>query len=155
MFDPTTGEHAWRDIPYQTPAFNSEGAELALKVDKEGATEGTLTLVTVGRHGSTLRRAARNVESMSQVMQRVGQELLPGASTTDLKLDEVKDLRAPARVSVKVSSKTAARAEDGDIRMKVPTNFKRAKPVRPVDAAAPPGVRRTRGLLRERQHRPA
>jgi hypothetical protein len=56
-------------------------------------------------------------------MQRGAQELLPGAATSELAIDSVKDLRSPAQLSVKVSSKTAARTEGGDLRFKIPSDW--------------------------------
>jgi tetratricopeptide (TPR) repeat protein len=123
VFDPQTGVHTWRDIPYQSYDFNTETNELKLKMAKDGALDGTMVVSAVGRGGSALRRSARNLEQTAQVMQRGAQELLPGASTSELAVEQVKDLRSAAKLSVKVLSKTAARTEGGDLRLKIPADW--------------------------------
>src|SRR5262249_11528488 len=123
VIDPQTGTHEWRDIPFQAYTLNAEVNELKLKVDKEGAVDGTLALSAVGRTGSLLRRAARNLQQPTQLLQRVPQELVPGSASSELALDSVKDLRSPAKLSSKVSSRTAVRLEGGDLRLKLPSDW--------------------------------
>lgn len=123
VFDPVTGVHAWREIPFQGFEANSERWKLELQLDKDGGGSGTLVVAASGRTGSLLRRTARNLEQTSQLVQRQAQRLLPGASASELELDQVKDLRAPAQLSAKVVTKTLARVEDGTLRLKVPSDF--------------------------------
>ncbi len=123
VFDPTTGQHAWREVPYQTYEANAERWKLDLKLEKDGAGTGSVAIAATGRTGSLLRRTSRNLEQTAQLMQRQVQRLLPGASASELGLDSVKDLRVPAQLSTKLSTKTLARVEGGDLRLKVPSDF--------------------------------
>jgi len=123
VFDPVNGTNAWREIPYQAFDVNSERWRLDLKVEKDGAVSGGVTVAANGRTGSLLRRTARNLEQTAQLMQRQLQRLVPGAASSDLALDSVKDLRTPAQLSAKVQSKTMARVEGGDLRLKLPSDF--------------------------------
>jgi transglutaminase-like putative cysteine protease len=123
VFDPNNGVHTWREIPFQSYALNSEQWKLELKLEKDGAGSGALVVAATGRTGSLLRRTARNLEQASQLMQRQAQRLIPGASSSELGLDQVKDLRSPAQLSAKVASKTLARVEGGDLRLKLPSDF--------------------------------
>ncbi|MBL8956754.1 MAG: hypothetical protein JNK82_38630, partial [Myxococcaceae bacterium] len=123
VFDPVTGTSAWRDIPYQAFDANREQWKVELKLERDGAVSGAVTVAANGRTGSLLRRTARNLEQTAQLMQRQSQRLVPGAASSELVLGEVKDLRAPAQLSAKVSSKTMARVEGGDLRLKLPSDF--------------------------------
>lgn len=123
VFDPETGSHAWREIAFQSSEYNAETSQLTLQLNGDGSAEGSLAFTAVGRSGSSIRRAARNVEALTQLMQRDATQLVAGATTAGLSLDEVKDLRAPAAVSVKLSAKTAARAEGELLRFKLPSDF--------------------------------
>jgi hypothetical protein len=94
-----------------------------LKLDKEGAVAGSVVVAATGRTGSLLRRTARNLEQTAQLMQRQAQRLVPGAASSELGLDQVKDLRMPAQLSTRVESRTLARVEGGDLRLKLPSDF--------------------------------
>src|SRR5262249_24090599 len=123
VFDVDKGVSTWREIPFQGVEMNGEQWKLDLKLDKDGAGSGKLEVSATGRTGSLLRRAARKLEQPWQLGQRQVQRLLPAASSSELQLEQVKDLRQPAQLSAKVEGKGLARAEGGDLRLKVPSDF--------------------------------
>ncbi|MBK7857406.1 MAG: hypothetical protein IPJ65_02035 [Archangiaceae bacterium] len=123
VFDPTTGAQTWREIPFQGAELNSERWKLDLKLDRDGAGTGALVVSANGRTGSLLRRTARNLEQSAQLMQRQAQRLVPGASASELSLDAVKDLAVPAQLSARVATKTLARVEGPELRLKLPSDF--------------------------------
>ncbi|MEW5742183.1 MAG: transglutaminase domain-containing protein [Myxococcota bacterium] len=121
VFDPKTNQHTWRDIPYQAPEANRETTRLSLTLDEKGGATGLLTLESVGRAGSGLRRTSKNAEVFSQVLQRVAAHLLPNGSSQNPKAVEVEDLRKPAVVTAEVSTTSLARPEGDTLRLKLPT----------------------------------
>jgi len=122
VFDPKTNEHTWRDITFQEPAANAESTKLALDLDATGGAKGTLTLETVGRTGSLVRRMAKNEQVFSQVGQRIASSYLPNATTSDLRALEVESLRVPAAIRMDVKTGTLARAEGDTLRLKLPND---------------------------------
>jgi tetratricopeptide (TPR) repeat protein len=122
VFDPKTGEHTWRDIPWQSPDFNREVTQVELELDEKGGATGTLTLDAVGRSGSVLRRTARNAEVLKQASQRIASLFVPNATASDPRAVEAEDLRVPARLRMNVSSGTFARPEGETLRIKLPTD---------------------------------
>jgi tetratricopeptide (TPR) repeat protein len=122
VFDPKTNQHAWREIPWQAPEANRETARLELTLDERGGAKGLLTLESVGRSGSTLRRTAKNAELVSQALQRVAAHLLPNGSSQNPKAVEVEDLRKPAVVTAELSSSSWARPEGDTLRLKLPSD---------------------------------
>ncbi len=122
VFDPRTNVHAWRDIPFQAPDANREATSLRLKLDDKGGAQGTATLQGVGRTGSLLRRTARNEQVFAQVAQSVASAWLPNATATEVKTVEVDSLRAPATISMQVSTGTFARQEGPALRLRLPSD---------------------------------
>ncbi len=123
VFDPKSGEHQWREIPFQAPALNSEDYQLDLKLDATGGAEGTMKMFARGRSGSGVRRTARNAEYTAQYVQRLASALVPGATASDVQTPEVKRLDAPAELSATVKSRTLARSEGDTLRMKLPNDW--------------------------------
>lgn len=122
VFDPKAGTHTWRDIPYQSPDSNRDRTQLELELDEKGAASGTLTIESVGRSGSSLRRTARNAEVFKQLSQRIASVFVPNVTTTNPRALEVESLRVPAAVRVDVSSGTFARPEGDTLRVKLPSD---------------------------------
>jgi transglutaminase-like putative cysteine protease len=123
VFDPKNNVHTWRDIPFQAPEVNSDAFDLKLALDAEGAASGTLTMSGVGRTGSSLRRTARNAETLGQFLQRIAVALMPGAASSEPKAVEVKSLTTPAVLQTSVASKTFARKEADTLRVRIPTDW--------------------------------
>jgi tetratricopeptide (TPR) repeat protein len=122
VFDPKTGTHTWREIPFQPPEANREQTTLALELDEKGGAKGTLTVEAVGRSGSLLRRTARNQLVFKQVAQRIASAHVPNASTSDVRALEVESLRVPAAIRMDVATGTFARAEGEVLRLKLPSD---------------------------------
>ncbi|MFT3712154.1 MAG: transglutaminase domain-containing protein [Archangium sp.] len=122
VFDPKTNIHTWREIPFQDASFNAETTRLSLDLDGTGGAKGTLTLETVGRTGSLIRRMAKNEQVFSQVGQRIASSYLPNATMSDLRALEVESLRVPAAMRMEVKSSTLARTEGDTLRLKLPSD---------------------------------
>jgi tetratricopeptide (TPR) repeat protein len=122
VFDPVSGVHTWRDIPYQGPEANRERTTLELALDATGSARGSLSLEAVGRTGSVLRRTARNAEYFKQASQRIAAVYLPNVTTSEARAVEVDSLRVPARLSMKVESGTFSRREGQSLRLKLPSD---------------------------------
>ena len=123
VFDPKSAEHTWRDIPFQGPEAHAEQLAIDVALDGAGRGEGVFTLKGQGSFGSDIRRGARNKELVAQVLQRLGSQLMPGATVQDVALDEVKDLRRPAQLSARLTWPTAARAEGNQLRVRIPSEW--------------------------------
>ena len=123
VFDPKSGDHQWREIPFQEPALNSEEYRLDLKLDANGGAAGTMKMLGRGRSGSGMRRTARNAEYTSQYVQRIASALVPGSSTGDVTLDEVKRLDVPAQLSAPLKVNTLGRQESDTLRLKLPNDW--------------------------------
>jgi hypothetical protein len=122
VFDPKSGVHTWREIPYQAPESNRDRTTLELELDDKGGGTGTLTLESVGRSGSMLRRTARNAEVFKQLSQRIASVFVPNVTTSNPRALEVESLRVPASVRVDVATGTFARAEGDTLRIKLPSD---------------------------------
>lgn len=122
VFDPQAGTHAWRPIPYQAPDANRDHTTLELTLDAQGGAQGTLTLESVGRGGSGLRRTARNAEVFKQATQRLASIFLPNATASNARALEVESLRVPAAIRVDVATGTFARVEGDSLRVKLPSD---------------------------------
>lgn len=122
VFDPKTNVHTWREIPFQDSSINAETTKLALELDGTGGAKGTLTLETVGRTGSLIRRMAKNEQVFSQVGQRIASSYLPNATMSELRALEVESLRVPAAIRMEVKSSTLSRAEGETLRLKLPSD---------------------------------
>ncbi len=122
VFDPKSGAHTWREIPWQAPDFNQEVTALELELDEKGGASGTLTIDAVGRSGSIIRRTARNAEVLKQASQRIAAMFLSNVTTSGPRAIEVEDLRVPAKLRMNVSAGTFARAEGETLRLKLPSD---------------------------------
>ncbi len=123
VFDPVTGLHTWREIPFEPPAAHRETSDLELSLSKDGAAQGTFRLEAKGRTGSLLRRLARNEEVLAQAVQRLAGVLVPGATTSGAKVEEAQSLEKPAALSAQLSAATFARAEGDALRLELPLDF--------------------------------
>ncbi|MBX7113855.1 MAG: hypothetical protein K1X64_05915 [Myxococcaceae bacterium] len=123
VYDPTTGNHSWRDIPFQAPGVNADDTELKIKLAADGVAKGQLVLKAQGKNGSFFRRLSRNSDLLSQLLQRVSGALLPGSVTQEATAWEVKDLTVPAVVTAETESKTATRKEGDTLRLRVPNDW--------------------------------
>lgn len=123
VFDPKTGVHTWRDIPYQAAEANRERISLALTLDAQGGAEGAMRMEAKGRTGSTLRRIAHNDELFRQSAQRLAALVLPNATASDVRATEVKSLRAPAVIEQRVAVTAFAKREGDTLRVKLPTEW--------------------------------
>ncbi len=120
VFSPTASDLTWRPIEYQTPDVNSTTVALKLALDPDARLTGRMVWSGVGGPGSIIRRAARNKEGMVQLVQRVASETLSGAATSDVRANEVLDLRSPAELEASIESSTAIFKEGNSLRLKVP-----------------------------------
>lgn len=123
VFDPKTGDHKWREIPFQDPALNSEEYRLDLKLDPQGGAAGTMKMAGRGRSGSGMRRTARNAEYTSQYVQRIAAALVPGSTAGDVELLEVKKLDVPATLQAPLKVNTLGRTEGDTLRLKLPNDW--------------------------------
>lgn len=123
VFDPKTGTHTWREIPFQAPAMNSDAFEVKLKLAPDGSAAGSVAIIGKGRTGSVLRRTARNAETTAQFMQRMAGVLMPGSSTSEPKVLEAKSLTSEAVIEAQVESKSFARAEGDSWRVRMPSEW--------------------------------
>ncbi len=121
--DPFTRKHAWREIPYQDPSKNQTRSALQLQLAKDGSATANLELSTVGAGGSALRRGARNPEQLRKALQHMVGNDYSGGRLKGFDLLEVKDLRAPARISLAFDAPTLARTEGDQLRFKVPIDW--------------------------------
>jgi tetratricopeptide (TPR) repeat protein/transglutaminase-like putative cysteine protease len=123
VFDPTTGVHTWREIPFQAPELNAEASRLSLALDAQGGVKGRLELEAVGRTGSMLRRTAHNSEVLTQLGQRLASSLVPNAAASAVTPEEVKNLEVPARFSLNLEAQGFGRQEGETLRVKVPSEW--------------------------------
>jgi len=123
VFDPLNAEHTWREIPFQPPEANRERATVTVQVNPDGTANGSLRLDGVGRQGSALRRTAMNDEVLAQVAQRVAAVMLPNSTATSPKALEVKSLTQPAVLQMDIASRTFARKEGEQLRIKLPSSW--------------------------------
>ncbi len=122
VFDPRTGTHTWREIPFQKPEANRDRLTMDLRLDEKGGARGTLMLESVGRGGSALRRTVHNAEVFKQASQRIASNFLPNATASDPRPVEVESLRGPASIRMEVSTGTFARLEGESLRLKLPSD---------------------------------
>ncbi len=123
VIDPVSGEHTFREIPFQGPDKHRLSSQLALELATDGSAKGTFTLEAKGRGGSSIRVTARDTELFQQGVQRIASGLVPNSTTSEVKTLEVKDLRKPAGLEARLEAKTFARAEGDTLRVKVPTSW--------------------------------
>lgn len=122
VFDPRSGTHTWREIPFQKPEANRDRMTLELRLDEKGGARGTLALESVGRGGSALRRTAHNAEVFKQASQRIASNFLPNATASSPRPVQVESLRTPAVIRMDVSTGTFARLEGDSLRLKLPSD---------------------------------
>lgn len=123
VIDPVSGEHTFREIPYQGPDKHRLTSQLELDLSADGSARGLFTLEAKGRAGSAIRVASRDAEMFQQAVQRIASGLVPNASTSEVAVVEAKDLRKPATLKALLEAKTFARPEGDTLRIKVPISW--------------------------------
>lgn len=123
VIDPVSGEHTFRDIPFQPPETHSLVSQLELELAVDGSAKGRFSLDARGRGGSAFRVAARDPEMFQQAIQRIASNLVPNATTSEVAVVEAKDLRRPASLTAALEAKTFARPEGETLRVKLPTSW--------------------------------
>lgn len=121
VIDPISGEHTFREIPFQPPELHRLTSQVELDLSADGSARGLFTLEARGRYGSSLRVASRDTALFQQAVQRIGSGLVPNASTSEVAVVEAKDLRAPARLRALLEAKSFARTEGDTLRIKLPS----------------------------------
>ncbi len=120
VFDPLSGDHQWRDIPFQAAENNRRETRSHFQLFADGSAEGTQAMATVGYEASAQRQLARNEQKFNQVLQMWVSQAYPGATASEQKAIEVEDLRKPAEVSVLVRSPAHGRVEGGLLKVRLP-----------------------------------
>jgi len=123
VIDPVSGEHTFREVPFQGADKHKLTSQLELDLSADGSARGLFTLEAKGRGGSALRVASRDAEMFQQAVQRIASGLVPNASTSAVAVVEAKDLRQPAKLRALLEAKTFARPEGETLRIKVPTSW--------------------------------
>jgi tetratricopeptide (TPR) repeat protein/transglutaminase-like putative cysteine protease len=120
VFDPKTGTFHWESIPFDAPELNAEKVHTSLTVAAEGSISGTQSYVGTGLWGQAFRHAARNPEAFAKGAQAMVAATVPGATASTPAKLETQSLRSPASFEVSLTSATAARFEDGRLRLRLP-----------------------------------
>ncbi|MBL8921898.1 MAG: tetratricopeptide repeat protein [Myxococcaceae bacterium] len=123
VIDPVSGEHTFREIPWQSPDKHRLTSQLELDLAADGSARGLFTLEARGRGGAAFRVASRDAEMFGQAVQRIASGLVPNATTSDVAVVEAKDLRKPAALKALLEARTFARPEGESLRIKVPTGW--------------------------------
>lgn len=117
VFNPTTKEHYWQEIPFQTPEFDSTRDDVELTLSETGGITGKLILSGRGSIAQTLRQRARNPEAFKQVMQYRLNNLFPGATMKEYEIFELEDLFKPASAGIEFSHDSWAKPEGDSLRI--------------------------------------
>jgi tetratricopeptide (TPR) repeat protein len=123
VINPATGEHTFREIPFQEAGKHRLASTVELDLSTDGSAQGRFVLEARGRGGSALRVASRDAELFQQAVQRIASGLVPNATTSQVSVVEGKDLRQPAKLEALVDARTFARTEGDTLRVKVPTSW--------------------------------
>ncbi|MDX2009407.1 MAG: transglutaminase domain-containing protein [Myxococcaceae bacterium] len=123
VIDPTTGEHTFREIPFQDAGKHRLSSTVELDLSADGSARGRFGLEARGRGGSALRVASRDAELFQQAVQRIASGLVPNSTTSGVAVVEAKDLRRPAKLEALVEARTFARSEGDTLRIKVPSSW--------------------------------
>jgi tetratricopeptide (TPR) repeat protein/transglutaminase-like putative cysteine protease len=123
VYDPQSGQHAWRPIPYQDPAVDYTSVATVLRLDADGAADAESELTAQGGGGALLRRSARNAEQFAQLLQTQLAGTYPGVRVLGEDALELTDLRKPAKLKVKFRAPANGRREGGALRLRVPIGW--------------------------------
>ncbi len=119
VLDPETKDHRWIPIPFQAPEKNRTRGSVRVRLDSQGAAEGTLALAMRGASGSSLRRAARNQSRLEQAMKGFVGKLYSGGTVQEIALEQVTSLERPAEVSLGVRLPAYGRREGRELRLSI------------------------------------
>jgi tetratricopeptide (TPR) repeat protein/transglutaminase-like putative cysteine protease len=120
VIDPNTGQYAFRDIPLQEATKDRVVSQLDLSLGVDGSASGIMTVEAKGRAGSWWRVAARDSEVFRQAVQRSASSLVANATTSEVSAIDAKNLRAAAKLTARLETKTFARPEGDTLRIKLP-----------------------------------
>ncbi len=114
---------AWREIPFQAPALDTSTVASQLTLAEDGSATGLVTMTARGRVASSLRRAARNSEQLTQMLQQQIGGTLAGGRISDVQTGDLTHVRTPATLNFKVTAPSAGRREADELRVKVPVGW--------------------------------
>ncbi|MFN3197963.1 MAG: transglutaminase domain-containing protein [Bradymonadia bacterium] len=123
VFDPYSHVHSWRQIPFQSPKVDHTRIASRFTLSAEGDAQGEMVLTGRGRIGSRLRKAGRNPEKLSQLLQQQVGVAYPGGRLLGHEVVDFKRLDAPAEVKLKFEAPAVARVEDDTLRLKIPIGW--------------------------------
>ncbi len=123
VYDPRSGAHAWRQIPFQQPDIDYSRIDSVLRLSADGSAEGASEVTGHGGTGSTLRRSARNAEQFAQFLQTQLAGTYPGVRVEASEPVQVTDIRQPARVRARFRAPAVSRREGETLRLRVPIGW--------------------------------
>lgn len=124
VYDPIGQTHEWREIPYQDPSVDFTRADLAARITDDGAVTGEMALTAHGRIGSVLRRAARNPETLNQLVSRqIVSRAFPAGRLLGVVPVQVESIREPAQVRIELAATSVGRREGRQLRMPLPIGW--------------------------------
>ena len=123
VYDPKSGQHAWRRIPYASPGEHQTRFRYLLALERDGAATGELEVNARGEFASMFRRLGRNPEHLAQFLQRVMGATFPGATKKEMKEAELKDLRRPIVVRAGLRAPAVGRREGSTLRFNPSVTF--------------------------------
>ncbi|MCK6573902.1 tetratricopeptide repeat protein [Myxococcota bacterium] len=113
----------WREIPYQAAALDTSTVASRLALAEDGSAAGQVTMTARGRVASSLRRAARNAEQLTQMLQQQIGGTLAGGRISDVETGDLTHVRQPATLNFKVAAPSAGRREGDELRVKIPVGW--------------------------------
>jgi hypothetical protein len=117
------GGYKWRLIPYHSPEKNYVNKKITMNLLKNGNCLSEIFITAKGRIGAAIRRAARNREKITQLMQLIATQLVPGAKMKDWRIIEAIDVTKPASIIIRIEAPTFMRCEKNELRFKIPKNW--------------------------------
>jgi tetratricopeptide (TPR) repeat protein len=113
----------WREIPYQAAGVDTSTVASRLLLTADGSATGHITMTAHGRVASSLRRAARNAEQLTQMLQQQIGGTLAGGRISDVTTGDLTHVRVPASLSFQVAAPSAGRREGDELRVKIPVGW--------------------------------
>jgi len=117
------GGYKWRRIPFQSPEKDYVKKKITMNLLKNGNCLAEILITAKGRIGAVIRRAARNREKITQLMQRIANQLVPGAKMKDWRIIEATAVTKPASIIIQIEAPTFMRCEKNELRFKIPKNW--------------------------------
>ena len=117
------GGYKWRQIPFHSPEKDYVKKKITMNLLKNGNCLAEILITAKGRIGAVIRRAARNREKITQLMQRIANQLVPGAKMKDWRIIEAIDVAKPASIIIQIEAQTFMRCEKNELRFKMPKNW--------------------------------